>query len=310
MSNSLQRWLLPLSLLAGIGIYLVLHYVPGLDDRAYLEVARYMQPAVVALMLFIQLNVVSPAQLRLHRWHWWMLAVQALLFAGIVLLTARLPQGSGRILMECAILCVICPTAAAASVITARIGGDLPGVVTYIVLTDAMTCLLIPLMIPIIHPSTAISFISAFWAVAKKVFSILALPCLLAWAIRYFLPGVQRWLAERVDAAFYVWCVSLTLAMSLATSTLVESGSGLLFALGIVAVSLLFCIGQYAFGRVLARRWGPREAITGGQALGQKNTGFIIWLGYNFMTPVSSVAGGLYAIWQNIINSWELSREK
>jgi BASS family bile acid:Na+ symporter len=44
--------------------------------------------------------------------------------------------------------------------------------------------------------------------------------------------------------------------------------------------------------------------------LGQKNTGFLIWLGYNYMTPVTSVAGGLYAIWQNLYNSWELYQKE
>ena len=42
------------------------------------------------------------------------------------------------------------------------------------------------------------------------------------------------------------------------------------------------------------------DEITAGQALGQKNSGFLIWLGYSYMTPVTSVAGGLYSIWQNI----------
>jgi len=27
------------------------------------------------------------------------------------------------------------------------------------------------------------------------------------------------------------------------------------------------------------------------------------------MTPVTSVAGGLYAVWQNLFNSWELYRK-
>ena len=34
--------------------------------------------------------------------------------------------------------------------------------------------------------------------------------------------------------------------------------------------------------------------------------GVEIWLGYSYMPPVTSVAGGLYSIWQNIINSLEL----
>ena len=57
-------------------------------------------------------------------------------------------------------------------------------------------------------------------------------------------------------------------------------------------------------------RMNRPDIITPGQALGQKNTGFLIWLGYNYMTPVTSVAGGLYAIWQNLFNSWELYRKE
>ena len=70
---------------------------------------------------------------------------------------------------------------------------------------------------------------------------------------------------------------------------------------------------QFAVGRAagaLSRKRHPDcadvDILTAGQALGQKNTGFLIWLGYSYFTPVTSVAGGLYSIWQNIINSMEL----
>lgn len=52
------------------------------------------------------------------------------------------------------------------------------------------------------------------------------------------------------------------------------------------------------------------DKITAGQALGQKNTGFLIWLGYSYMTPVTSVAGGLYSVFQNCINSFELYQKE
>ena len=71
----------------------------------------------------------------------------------------------------------------------------------------------------------------------------------------------------------------------------------------IVLVSMGCCFLQFFLGRRM-------EGLTAGQALGQKNTGFLIWLGYNYMTPVTSVAGGLYAIWQNLFNSWELYRKE
>ena len=308
----LKNWMLPIAMTLGAAIYLILHYVPVFSEEGYMAVARRLQPLLVSVMLFLQLNVVAPTDLRFHKWHFELVAVQALLFAAFAFLATGIRAGGGRILLECAMLCFICPTAAAAGVITSKIGGNLPGIMTYTVLSDTLACVLIPLMIPLVHPATEIGFLAAFWAIVKRVFSILVLPCVLAWLIRYLLPGLQRWLARYMGWAFYVWGIGLTLALSLATGTLVTSGIGVLVAFGIAAVSLVCCLFQFWLGRRVARSYGRVESITAGQALGQKNTGFIIWLGINYMTPVTSVAGGLYAIWHNLVNSYELykSREK
>ena len=309
LSAWLRKWMLPVAMVTGVSLYLILHFVPAFEEGGYIGFARWMQPTLVSVMLFLQLNVVSPKDLKLHKWHFVLLAVQAALFGALALVATLLPSGSVRLLIECAMLCFICPTAAAAGVITRKIGGSLPGIMTYLVLADALACLLIPLMIPMVHPSVELHFWASFWQIVRRVFSILVLPCFLAWTIRYLLPGVQRWLARFVDAAFYIWGICLTMAMSLATYALVTSGIGILVALGIGAVSLASCLLQFVIGRRVARRYGRSETVTSGQALGQKNTAFIIWLGFNYMTPVTSVAGGLYAIWQNLVNAWELSRE-
>lgn len=304
----LKNWMLPLAMTTGVAVYLVLHYVPSLDDTSYINIARKLQPLLVSIMLFLQLNVVAPADLRFHRWHFRLLAVQALFFAAAAFISIKVPEGNVRLMLECAMLCFICPTAAAAGVITAKIGGNLPGIMTYTILSDLLASVLIPLMIPLVHPSADISFFSAFWVIIRKVFSILVLPLLLAWFIRYALPGVQKWLARYVGWAFYVWGIGLALALSLATGALVTSRIAVLAALGIAVVSLLCCLFQFWLGRRVARCYSHSESVTAGQALGQKNTGFIIWLGLNYMTPVTSVAGGLYAVWHNLVNSWELYR--
>lgn len=306
----LKNWMLPIAMTLGAVVYLVLHYVPSFSEDGYMAVARRLQPLLVSIMLFIQLNVVAPSDLRFHKWHFELVAVQAVLFAAFAFLATGVSHGGGRILLECAMLCFICPTAAAAGVITSKIGGNLPGIMTYTVLSDTLACVLIPLMIPLVHPAAEIGFLAAFWAIVKRVFSILVLPCVLAWLIRYLLPGVQRWLARYVGWAFYVWGIGLTLALSLATGALVTSGIGVLVALGIAGVSLVCCLFQFWLGRRVAAGYGKVESITAGQALGQKNTGFIIWLGINYMTPVTSVAGGLYAIWHNLVNSYELYKTR
>lgn len=45
-----------------------------------------------------------------------------------------------------------------------------------------------------------------------------------------------------------------------------------------------------------------------GQAMGQKNTIFLIWMALTFMTPETAIVGGLYSVWHNLYNSWQLYR--
>ena len=208
-------------------------------------------------------------------------------------------------LLECAMLCLICPTASAAGVITEKLGGNLAGTVTYLVLINLAGTFLIPLVIPLVNPSATMGFWAYVGHIALKVFPVLVLPGLLAWTIRYTTHRLQRGLMRWSSNSFYIWGVGRTMAVILATRALMESGLGAAAIAGIVLVSVFCCFLQFFTGRRLGA-----DKITPGQALGQKNTGFLIWLGYNYMTPVTSVAGGLYAIWQNLFNSWELYRKQ
>ncbi|MBP5488279.1 MAG: transporter [Bacteroidales bacterium] len=306
---TLRNWMLPVSMTAGVGVYLALHLGGSPAEAGYLTFCSRVQPVLVALMLFLQLNIVAPRELRFRRWHLILLAIQALFFVAMAMATL-VSDGGVKLLLECAMLCFVCPTAAAAGVITSKLGGDLPGIMTYTVLANALASVLIPVMVPIVHPAVDMGFWPLFWAVVRRVFSILVLPCLAAWLIRYCLPGVQRLLERYAGWAFYIWGICLMLSISLATDSLAGSGIGLGLGLGIAGVSLVCCLLQFALGRRAARRYGPAESLTAGQALGQKNTGFIIWLGINYLTPVTSVAGGLYAIWHNLFNSWQLLKRK
>ena len=74
--------------------------------------------------------------------------------------------------------------------------------------------------------------------------------------------------------------------------------------LGIAGMSLLLCLVQFAVGRYLGHF--HQRAQEAGQALGQKNTNFAIWIAYTYLNPVSSVGPGCYILWQNIINSIEI----
>ena len=207
----MRKWLdslmLPGAIVLGTSLYIIYHFTPALHVHGWWlhPLASDGQRLVIAILLFFQFVKISPHDLVFTRWHAKALAIQAGLFLALAAVVALLQPSPGRMLLECAMLCFICPTAAAAGVITSKIGGSLPGIMTYTVLSDTLACVLIPLMIPLVHPAAEISFLAAFWAIVKRVFSILVLPCVLAWLIRYLLPGVQRWLARYVGWAFYVW---------------------------------------------------------------------------------------------------------
>ena len=65
---------------------------------------------------------------------------------------------------------------------------------------------------------------------------------------------------------------------------------------------------QFFFGKTLGSLYNDR--ISGGQALGQKNTILAIWMAHTYLNPLSSVAPGSYVLWQNIINSYQLWKKR
>ena len=302
--------MLPCAIVLGISLYLAYRWLPFLHPAGHVlhQVASEGQRLVIALLLFFQFVKVSPHDLQPRRWHVFALLFQVLCFlilAGVTMLT----QGSvSRILLECAMLCLVCPTAAAAGVVTEKLGGSLAQTITYVVIINVAATFLIPMVIPLVRPSADMGFWAYVWHIALKIFPLLILPALVAWTLRYTTHKLQRWLMRLSRYAFYIWGVGLTLAMVLATRALILSHLPLWAVALVVVVSLATCALQFAFGRFIGRQ--TEEArTTVGQAMGQKNTGFLIWLGYNYMTPVTSVAGGLYAIWQNLFNSWEIYRK-
>ena len=310
VSLFLKKQMLPLAIATGIISYIIYDNTPSLAPAGpHIEKAIHLiQPALLFLMLFLSFCKISPRQIRIRKWHTRLLLFQSIIFLAGAAVIGFTGDFEGKILLEGAILCIICPTATAAAVVTGKLGGDIPGLVTYTILINIVAAILIPLAIPLIHPSTSISFMSAFLMILSKVFPLLIAPCLCAFLIRYVMPGFHKWLLKFGNLAFYLWGIALTMAIAMTTKSIIHSSLPLGYKVGLGAVSLASCMIQFAYGRKTGRKYG--DPVTAGQSLGQKNTVFAIWVGYTFMTPVSSVAAGFYCIWHNLFNSWQLNRKK
>ena len=186
-----------------------------------------------------------------------------------------------------------------------KLGGNAAHLVTYTVMINLMVSVVVPLLAPLVHPQEGVGFVRAFAAIISKVFPLLMCPLLLAWIIRYTLPKLNERLQETGDLPFYLWTVSLCLAIAVSTRSIVHSTAGFWHLAAIALVSLVCCLGQFWVGRKIGRD----DAITAGQSLGQKNTVFLIWLSYTFFTPVTAIAGGFYCIWHNVVNAVQLNRK-
>ena len=306
----LRNWTLPTAMVCGALAYFALDSMPlaAGSRRAILRFTEVLQPTLLFCMLFIAFCKVKPSDLRPRMWHLWLLLLQVGVFAGGCFILWRFPEAPMRVLIESFTLVVICPTATACSVVTQKLWGDAAATISYTILINAVISIVLPLMLPLAHPQGADTFLSEFAAILGRVFPMLIAPLLLAWTVRYLLPGVHKMLLQARDLAFYMWAVGLAVAIAVTCRALMCSRESLLNVALIALVTLLACILQFACGKKIGSLWGVR--IEGGQALGQKNTVFAIWLAYNFLSPVAATAGGFYTIWHNIVNSWQLYRQR
>lgn len=306
----LKAWTLPISMVSGFMGYVVytnLHFL----DSTHQEVrtlVEFIQPVLIFLMLFITFCKVNPRQLRLKKWHLWLMLVQTSFFGLLSLLLIYFPSTSMRVIIESAMLCMITPTATAASVITDKLGGNPASITTYTIIANLVAAVAAPLIFPAIHPMEGQTFAGSFSLILAKVFPLLICPFFAAIFVQRYMPKLLSQILKIKDLAFYLWAVALALAIAVTTRTLFHSQTPILIEAGIAGVSLTSCLLQFFLGRIIGKRYG--EKITGGQALGQKSTVLAIWMGYTFLSPITALAGGFYSVWHNVVNSWQLYNHK
>ena len=273
-----------------------------------LTVIEILQPVLLFLMLFVAFCKIKPTDLKPHRWHLWLLLTQCLLFAAACAALWLYPSTGLRVIIEGFMLAIICPTATACAVVTQKLGGDSAATTSYTIIINMVVALLCPLLLPVAHPQEGLTFFPAFMVIIHKVFPLLIVPLLLAWFVRYLMPSFHKRIVATKDLAFYMWAVSLAIAIAVTCKALAHSHESMWNVGGIAVVTLVACLFQFSFGKWIGSHYGKK--MEAGQALGQKNTVFIIWLGYTFLSPITAAAGGFYSVWHNLVNSWQLYKKR
>ena len=312
MSNILhfiKNWTLPISMSIGAVAYLVFYYVPALEGASqwFAPFFNSILPLFMFLILYVTFCKVDFKKLAPVKWHFWTTACQLLLVISIVgaILFFHI-SGKELILLESVLACIISPCAAAAAVVTLKLGGNLEQMTTYTFLSNLLCALLIPMCFPLIEPASQMTFWGAFSLIMQKVCLVLVVPMLLA-LLTKSLPLLHRfhqWLIHIPDLSFYLWGCSLMIVTGTTLKNIFHAGTSVLFLLLIGFSGLVLCLLQYGVGRYIGRFFGT--SIESGQGLGQKNTAFAIWIATTYLHPLSTVGPGCYILWQNIINSIEI----
>ena len=310
MMRFLKDWILPIAMAAGAGGYFLFHYAGFLAPLkpAVWVAVDILTPSLIFIQLFLTFCKIDLKDMRLTGWHWTILAFQALsaLLMAAVLMFVPMNEVY-REIFEGAMVCLICPTATAAAVVTDKLGGSAARITLYNLMSNILAAVFVPVVFPLIELHSEMGFFPAFLKILSKVFPLLICPFLLAVLLRYVWPKAHDFFRARAGIAFYLWAVALALAIGQTVRSMHNSTAPAAVLWMIAGAALLTCIVQFWFGKRTGKALG--DTITAGQALGQKNSVLAIWMAYTYLNPISSLAPGTYAVWQNIFNSWQLWRK-
>ena len=303
----LKNWTLPVAIVVGTLCYLTFYFVPALDaaGEAMGSFFDIFFPVCVFFTLLVTFCKVDFHQMRLHRWHLTLFLGQLCLVAlniGIILWWCE--SDNDRILWESVLTCIIAPCAAAAPVVTGKLGGNISTMTTYTLFSSLVASLLIPAAFPILEPTEGVSFIVAFFAILEKLCVVLVLPLLMAYVIRHHLHSLHQKIVSKPNLGFYFWAVSLSITTGITVKNIVHCEAGVGFLVMIALMSLAVCIVHFVIGRAIGSFYG--EKINAGQGMFQKNTALAIWVSYMYLHPIASIGAGCYVLWQNVINSMEI----
>lgn len=311
MLSFIKNWTLPLAILAGaIGYLGFAHFSFLAPTKPFMNsLITVLTPLLIFLQLLLTFCRVNPQDLWPVRWHGWLLLFQIVSCLAMVglLLWGKMSVTYKEVL-EGAMVCLICPTATAAAVITGKLGGSVSALTTYTLLSNLLAAIAVPLLFPLVEPHADLSFLTAFLKILSKVFPLLLCPFIVAWLIRRFLPKLHACLLNMHNAAFYLWAVALTIVTAQTFKFLFQSDASVWVEVWIGLAGLITCALQFLLGKQIGTHYHDR--ISAGQALGQKNTVLAIWMAYTYLDPISSVAPGSYVLWQNIINSYQLWKKR
>jgi len=291
MLNLLKTWASPIAIISGILFYKIL------------DPLSFLIPTLLFSMIFVTYCSISLGDVKFHRMHIVLITTQHV--SG--LLVYFLINHFHSLTAEAILICVLAPTAISATVVATMIGGNIATLTLYTLLGNLTTAILLPVLLPSLGITTDLPFFQSFWFILKQLFTMLIAPLIGALLLSRFFPGAYHAIRKRQSISFYIWIISFAIVIARSVKFLLAHGGENIPALiSIAAGSLFFCAFQFWLGRKIGARYG--DMVSGGQALGHKNTVLAIWIAQSFMQPLASIAPTVYILWQSTFNGYQVWR--
>ncbi len=288
-NRRIKPWMLPIAMTVGI----VAH--------DYIGYMSFLSKPLIFLMLLITYCRLKLSDFHIGNYIWLLLLVQ--IAGALAVYAAVFPLD--QVVAQGVFICVFCPTATAAPVITGMLGGSVTKVATYSLFSNIAVAILTPVLIPFINEEADIALTDAFMMIALNVLPLIVGPLLLAIALQFTVPQVHKAIATRQGLSFYIWAFALIIVVGNAVSFMISEPVSMIPQMLLLAGgALIVCLLQFRIGRIIGRHFG--DAVSGAQSLGQKNTVLAIWIALSYLYPLASVAPAAYVAWHNIVNSWQL----
>ena len=234
-------------------------------------------PWWIFFMLFFTFCKVNPLDMRLHKWHWVVLATQLILsfatYAGIMHFTGN------PILAQGLLMCFIMPTATAAPIIAGKMGGSIQNLTSFTLLSNFATAIIVPATFPLINdPHLSVFsfqfssfFWPAFWLILRRIAPLLLGPFFAAWLLRlgfnYYYRHLDisksRDLEKTVPrefvlpkslavVPFYLWVCSIIILTATVTETTITNYQlQITNILTLLIASFFACLLQFSLGKLI-----------------------------------------------------------
>lgn len=294
MRKYIEKYLLPIAMIIGIAFHRQLSLLSGFI------------PYLLAMMLFITYCRVKMSDIKLNKFHYILLTIQ---YGGSAIIYLAL-HPFNETLAQAAMICVLTATATSAPVVTGLLGGSIAVTAAYSIISNLSVALIAPLFLSLVGDNEhTISLAASFWHIFRSVIPILVFPFLIAIGLKRSAPQIHKKIQSAQIVSFYLWAVALTIVIGNITNYVrMQGNEHYLLEITIALVSLIICLIQFYFGRKIGRRFG--QTVAGGQSLGQKNTVLAIWLTQTYLNPLATLGPGMYVLWQNLVNSWQIWKKK